>query len=151
MSIQIIVYSRDKFSTNTPCNDNNVSEFINDYFICINATGNIHSEPFFKKDHSNVLNMYFDDVVEDTVKYFGPTDSEFKCYAKACTVSQAKQMYEFIGSIADNSRLHIYCTKGKSRSVAVAKYVNEFINGIPTTDNGHNILVYELLKCLNLK
>ena len=151
MSIQVIVYSRNGFAAETLCNDSNVEDFVNDYFICINATENIHSEPFFKKDHDNVLNMYFDDVLEDTVKYFGPTDSEFKCYAKACTVSQAKQMHNFIKHIPESSRLHIYCTKGKSRSVAVAKYVNEVVNGILSTDDGHNILVYELLRCLNSK
>jgi predicted protein tyrosine phosphatase len=149
MYINVTTYSLKDFK-NTIFNDTNVDDFNNDYFICINSSGGIHSVPHFNEEHKNVLNMYFDDVNEDTVKYYGPTDSEFPFNAKACTNSQSKNIYNFIEKIPNNSKLHIYCTKGKSRSVAVAKFVNENINKIQYLTEGHNTLVYELL-CLNLK
>lgn len=149
MFINVTTYSLKDFAS-TVFNDMNVADFHNDYFICINASGNMHSIPYFHKEHHNVLNVYFDDVIEDTVKYYGPTDSEFPFNAKACTNKQAKDIYDFIKSIPNNSSLHIYCTKGKSRSVAVANFVNEYINKIEYSTKGHNTLVYNLL-CLNLK
>lgn len=149
--LEVITYSRKQFSDTIHCNDINVGTFTNDYFICINSSGGIHSEPYFNKDHNNVFNTYFDDVVEDGKKYYGPTDSEYEYNARAMTVSQAKELHKFIHNIPDNSRIHIYCTKGKSRSVAVRKYIDEFINNTPYNDDGYNILVYELLKCLSSK
>ena len=148
--LTVVTYSRKEFD-NIGFNDTNVDSYTNDYFICINATANIHSEPYFNLDHDNVLNLYFDDVLEDCKKFYGPTDSEFEFDAKAITVSQAKQLHKFIHSIPDNSVLHIYCTKGKSRSVAVKKYIEEYVNNCTCLVDGYNILVYELLKCLSSK
>ena len=34
----------------------------NDFYICLNSTGWIHSIPYFKEEHANVINLYFDDV-----------------------------------------------------------------------------------------
>jgi predicted protein tyrosine phosphatase len=153
MPIQVIIQSRNDFVNTTLCNDENVEQFVNDYFICINATGSIHSIPHFKLSHFNVLNLYFDDVLVDSKKFYGPTDSEYEYFAKACTIDQAKQMFEFIDMIPDNSRVTMYCTKGKSRSVAVAKFINTHINKIDTdSSQTYNTLVYGLLKkCMTLK
>ena len=145
MFIQVNTYSRKEFDS-LGYNELNVHTS-KDYFICINASGGIHNEPYFNLDHDNVLNMYFDDVLQDTIKYYGPTDSEYEFFAKACTVTQIKELYNFISKISDNSILHIYCTKGRSRSIAVAKYVNEYINHIDYTVEGYNQLVYDQL-CL---
>lgn len=149
--LTVITYSRKDFDNNTLANDSNVENFVSDYFICINASGGIHGEPYFNQQHFNVFNTYFDDVLEDCKKFYGPTDSEYEFDAKALTTLQAKELYKFIHSIPDECKVHIYCTKGKSRSVAVAKYINEFINKTKYNVDGHNILVYELLKCLNSK
>ena len=150
MSIQVITYSLEDFTSMSMYNDGNVEDFVSDYFICVNATGNKHSIPYFKHSHYNVLNMYFDDVYIDCVKYYGPTDSEYQFNAKACTNEQAKEMFDFISTLPTNIRLHIYCTKGKSRSVAIAKFCDEYLNKTVSTRTGHNGLVYDLL-CLNLK
>ena len=151
MPIQLTKYSRKDFDETICINDTNVSELKSEYFLCINASGGMHSEPYFSLPHTNVLNVYFDDVIADTVKYYGPTDSEFAFNAKACTIIQAKEMLEFIKKIPNDSKLHVYCTKGKSRSVSIVKFINEHINMIKDDSEGYNILIYELLVCLNSK
>jgi len=122
MAIKVYVYSRQEL-VNSKFEDNNLETYPNDYFICINATGYIDSIPYFKNKNSRVLNLYFDDVEKDQKKY----DEEFNLtfYAKACTEKQSSKIKEFIKNIPNNSSLHIHCTKGKSRSPAIAKYVTE--------------------------
>jgi len=145
MAIQIKTYSRQEFISKIFCHDDNVEDFVTDYFLCINASGNIHSIPYFKRCHFNVLNMYFDDVLEDGIKHYGPTDSEFEFHAKCCTLEQSKEMHNFIHSIPDGCNLHVYCTKGQSRSVAIAKYVDTYVNNIECTRTGYNLLIYKVL------
>ena len=134
--IDIITYSKKEFE-DTKFQDSNIDQYPNDYFICINSTGFVHSIPHFKEDHQRVLNCYFDDSETDTIKY----DEIFKVSfeAKALTADQAKDIKNFISGLPGGSTLHIYCTKGKSRSTAVAKFAGkENIENY----NGH---VYNLL------
>jgi predicted protein tyrosine phosphatase len=130
------VYSKNEFE-NTKFNDENLEQYPNDYFICINATGFVHSIPHFKKEHSQVLNCYFDDTEQDINKY----DDIFKVTfeAKALTSSQATTIKHFINAIPSSATLHIYCPKGKSRSTAVAKFAGK------ADVNTYNKHVYNLL------
>lgn len=120
--ININVYSKEQFE-NANFYDDNVDNFPNDYFICINATGYVHSVPHFKKDHPRVLNCYFDDTESDVTKFDNIFNVSFE--AKALTEEQAIIIKNFINKVPQGSTLHIYCPKGKSRSTAVAKFAGK--------------------------
>lgn len=134
--IEIFTYSKKDFGK-IKINDDNIDQFPNDYFICVNATGFIDSIPHFKKNHFNVLNCYFDDTDRDTLKH--DDDYNVLYEAKAITVAQAKEIKTFILHVPSNSRLHIYCTKGKSRSPAIAKFAGK------KDINIYNEYIYKLL------
>jgi predicted protein tyrosine phosphatase len=143
--LDVTVYSKKEFEE-TEFTDDTIDKFSKDYFICINATGHVHSIPHFKKPHPRVINCYFDDVEYDQVKF----DTIFKLNfnALACTVLQATEIKTFIDTIPDSSSLHIYCSKGKSRSPAIAKFVEEYKNKKIVEYENHNRHVYETLKSL---
>lgn len=118
-----------------------------DYYICIHSTGWIHSIPVFKHNHKNVLNLWFDDVEVTglkTITWFNNTQRTI--FATACSDDTAKQIINFISSIPANSTIHVYCAKGRSRSVAVANYIRQFVNNEDIADSGHNNHVFNLLK-----
>lgn len=139
--MNLYVYNQDEFKLTTPFNDNNVELSSNDYFICLNSSGYIHSIPHFKQPHPNVINTYFDDTIENKIK----VSSGIVYYAIACTINQAKSIKEFIDKIPNNSSIHIYCAKGKSRSQAVKKFIEEY-SGLKKSDyTSYNKHVYKLL------
>lgn len=143
--IDVKVYSKKNFEE-AGFTDANVSQLANDFFICINATGHVHSTPHFTKSHHNILNCYFDDVEYDHVKFDTMFKMEFN--ARACTLDQAVEMKNFIDAVPDKSKLHIYCTKGKSRSPAVAKFVEDYKNNKTVEYENYNQHVYAILKSL---
>lgn len=144
MAVNVRVYSLKEFTETAEFTDDNVEQFPLDYFICINASGFIHSTPYFKKDHATVLNLYFDDVDRDHTKFDIVFNMSFP--AKACTVEQAESIVSFVNSIPDGATVHIYCTKGKSRSPAVAMYVEEVKNNNTIKFDTYNEYVFNLLK-----
>jgi predicted protein tyrosine phosphatase len=143
--IEIDVYSKTEFEA-TAFTDNNIDNLSNNFFICINATGHVHSSPHFVKEHDNVLNCYFDDVEHDQVKFDTVFNIEFN--ARACTLEQAAEIKNFVDAVPDESKLHIYCSKGKSRSPAVAKFVEEYKNNKTVDYENYNQHVYTILKSL---
>ena len=121
----------------------------NDYFICINATGWIHGVPYFKQPHANVIDLYFDDVHKTGLKAIPWYNNDHRIiYAQACTIEQAATLKKFIDAIPDNSVVHIYCAKGKSRSKGVELYINEFYNNLVSDNDGINSNIYSLLKSI---
>ena len=142
MTVNVIVHSRQDLAE-SQYNDDNLESFPNDYFICINASGFVHKVPHFKKLHDRVLNCYFDDVEQDYLKH----DEEFNIdfHAKACTYDQAVQIKKFIDTVPEGATLHVSCTKGKSRSPAIAKFINETKNKICVEVENYNKHVYKLL------
>jgi predicted protein tyrosine phosphatase len=140
--MKINVYNQDNFRKLSGFSDSNVDSFVNDYFICINSTGSYYSIPVFKLKHPNVLNMYFDDTEKNKVK----TAGDIVYFAIACTDNDAKEITDFIDKIPDNSNIHIYCAKGKSRSTAVAKFIEEYRKiDNKTQFKIYNLYVYNLL------
>lgn len=145
MTINIVVYSLNKFQTSTRYNDLNVNSYPDDFFICIHATGSTHSIPHFKTHHSNVLTLYFDDVSYDMVHVADAVCDHRICVKKACNKNQALAIVEFINQIPENKTLHVYCTRGTSRSVAIADFARECRNQISVKTTG-NVFLYDLLK-----
>lgn len=137
------VYPQFDFYNSTQFHDNNVEQFNTDFFICLNSSGHIHSIPYFKSNHYNVLNMFFDDTDVNRIKVTG----ELVYYAWACTNQQAKLIRNFIDTIPQDATVHIYCAKGKSRSPAVAKFIEEHRNlNVDNSYYTYNTHVYNLLK-----
>lgn len=125
------VYSKDAFVNamkTRNIDDTNVSNLA-EYFICIDPTGGLHACRYFFRDHTNVIRLEFDDCVEDTVKWGEDIQEHYD--AKAMTQAQAEILIEFIKQIPADSTINIYCTKGKSRSVAVESFINNTENGNP--------------------
>ena len=140
--MKVNVYNQDVFKSTTIYNDTNVENSTNEYFICINSSGNIHAIPHFKNKHFNVLNCYFDDTDKDRIKVSG----DIVYFARACTDKQAKEIKSFIDTIPRDANVHVYCAKGKSRSTAVSKFIEEY-KGIEhkTEFKTYNSYVYNLL------
>lgn len=117
-----------------------------DFVIGIHSNGWIHSKEVFPPSN-NVLNLWFEDVEKSGLKaiqWFNNTQRII--YATACSSEQAIKIVNFIKKIPNHSTLHIYCAKGKSRSVAVANYVRKYINNEIIDDSEHNKYVYCLLE-----
>lgn len=140
--INIKIYSRKQIEE-CGINDKNIDQHPLDYFLCINATGHLDSIPYFKKNNLKVLNLYFDDTDVDRIKIDDDLNIEYP--AIACKKHQAEQIKKFIKSLPEKSNLHIYCTKGKSRSTAVAKFAHEFKNKKKSEIEVYNHHVYNLL------
>lgn len=83
---------------------------------------------YFKQNHSNVLNLKFDDIEKDIQKY------------KTMNVEQGKQIITFLKNIDKENVVYliVHCAAGISRSGAVATFANEFFeldNEVFKTDN----------------
>lgn len=149
MFLKTKVYPQKEFESimqNRDIDDSTVWNLKDEYFIGINSTGWIHSIPYFKEQHSNVITLYFDDIEKDkwkTVPYPGVGSKTI--YAIACTEAQARQLKTFIDSVPKGSLVHIYCAQGKSRSVGISAYINHRFNGIQPVDFNFNTYLYNLL------
>ena len=140
--MKVQVYNQDNFRISSGFNDTNIEDFKNNYFIGVNSSGSRYSIPVFKKNHDRVLNMFFDDTERNKIKVSGP----IVYYAVACKSSQAKSIKEFVDTIPEDATIHVYCAKGKSRSTAVAKFIEEYRKVYDKTKfDSYNTFVYNLL------
>lgn len=92
-----------------------------EYFICINSTGGSDSVSLLPLQSDNIINLWFDDVEQDEYKW----GEEVKHWvnAKAITYRQANELYTFLQKIPGDSTINVYCSKGVSRSGAVAEFL----------------------------
>lgn len=119
----------------------------NDFYICLNSTGWIHSIPYFKEEHANVINLYFDDVESSGPKEIQWFGGETKIIdAIAMNERQAEQLVRFISTIPSDATLYVYCAKGKSRSRAVEDFILSIETNIDTISEGSNQHVYKSLR-----
>jgi hypothetical protein len=119
----------------------------NAFYICLNSTDWIHSIPYFKKDHHNVINLYFDDVEVSGPKEIPWFNNETKIInAIAMDDEQSNKLARFISTIPVDSTVYIYCAKGKSRSRAVEDFINSVITGKDEISLGSNKHVYYSLR-----
>ena len=96
--------------------DKNVEKYDNIMLISIMDT---HSseDPWFEKNHSNVINLSFDDVEEDMQG------------AKAFSEAQARKLFKFIDENKEKESCIVHCSAGISRSGAVGTFVNGYCGG----------------------
>lgn len=106
--------------------DSNVENYPNSLFVSIIGTKDsldeyLHEEGtkhYFQASHTNVINLDFDDVDEDT-EYKGVN-------FKAMSASQSDKLAKFLDdniSHDDDMEIYIHCRAGISRSRAVAEYI----------------------------
>lgn len=101
-------------------NDDNIEQnFVKFAIISINNTDDDLLLPFFKDNHENVLNLFFDDVTEDLYN-----DDFLIC--KAMTEDDAKKIIEFIDRNKDRNFI-VHCSAGISRSGAVGTFITEYL------------------------
>lgn len=113
------------------------SDHTDQYYISILPTGGPDSNRILE-DGPKSLTIIFDDVLEDGPKSLHPIDEGF-FEAKAFTSSQARDLVKFIKTIPESSTINIHCVQGRSRSIAIAKFILErYSSG--------NSRVYNLLK-----
>ena len=102
----------DRFCLINGINDSSAESFKDFAFISIHNT-NDNYEYAFSKNHSNVLNLTFDDVEEDISEKF----------VFAMTSEQARKLFDFIVENSHKSKFVIHCTAGISRSGAVGTFI----------------------------
>jgi predicted protein tyrosine phosphatase len=107
----------DNFCLKNEITDSTVDEFYEICFISIHNT-NDNWKYAFSENHSNVLNLTFDDIEEDVAQK----------NAYAFTSLQASELYEFILSNSDKSIFVIHCTAGISRSGAIGTFIANYFN-----------------------
>ena len=146
--MNVTVYSMNNFSK-SEYTDDTVDSYYQSRFICIHSNNWVHSLPHFDKPHNNVLNLSFDDVETDSVKtvqWFNNTTKTIT--ARKMTANQAKQILDFVG---DSNDIHVYCAKGKSRSMAVAKYLLDRKNLDSSHIVEYNRYVYNTLRDVDVQ
>lgn len=137
MTKRVKVFSKNGFREHMETNAirEEVIEYINCYFICIEPTGGPDSDPIFVNSHPNVLQLSFDDVEQDERKWGEEVQYYFE--AKAMTEEQGEKIFRFVNTIPDNSDLVVYCSKGESRSGAVGLFATELY------ENDMNVFMLE--------
>lgn len=114
-------------------NDSNVENIKDTAFISIIGTPEIlesylnepNTEHWFKEEHSNVLNLEFDDVSKDrTFEYENGYGEKITIHAFAMSKEQAKKCVDFIeNNLGKNFKIH--CRAGVSRSAAVGEFITQ--------------------------
>lgn len=78
-------------------------------------------EHWFKEEHDNVINLNFDDIIDDEM--ISKTNEGTFIY-RCISEEDAKRLYEFIDyNVKQNRDFIIHCRAGKSRSQAVARFI----------------------------
>ena len=101
-------------------NDDNVEKYEDVFFISINDTKTslYYGESWFKRDHKNVMVLYFDDVESEDET--SPTNSG-KC--TPFSDKMARDLYDFVIKNLDKGQAIIHCMAGISRSGAVGSFI----------------------------
>ena len=130
----------DHFTKNNSINDSTVENFKNTAFISIHNTKDDYKYAF-SKNHSNVINLTFDDVEEDMPEK----------HVYAMTMKQANEIIDFIIKNSDKHFI-LHCTAGISRSGAIGTFIANYFNVDVVKfnlDNPHIIANSHVLKLLN--
>jgi len=125
----------DRIMRDSKLDDANIEQKTDFWLISINpapemmmdAYLNSHSmEPYFKKDHPQLLKLFFDDVVADTP--YTVLGSKKSTIARTMTEDQANITLNFLEKMSGHAgTLLVHCTMGKSRSVAIAHFAAELL------------------------
>ncbi|HRT03788.1 MAG TPA: hypothetical protein P5513_07605 [Candidatus Diapherotrites archaeon] len=115
--MEIKVYSQYDFEQmckNKHLNDSNV-EFTKDAYICVR--NNSETNSFFKENHPNVLNLFFDDCTPKEVKMI--KNNNLVLFNE----KMANELKLFFDLNKDAKVWHVHCLEGISRSGAIALWL----------------------------
>ena len=103
--------------------DDNVENYTSVFFISINdtKTSPYYKESWFKRDHPNVMVLYFDDVESENET--SPTNSG-KC--TPFSEKMAIDLYNFISKNLNKTQCIINCEAGIARSGSVGTFICSF-------------------------
>lgn len=115
--------------------DENVEEYKSTYFISINEPEE-PGEHYFKKEHPNVLTLYFHDCEDDDVyKHYltGYNNETHKSIYKPIIFfnsEMAKQVLDILerAKKSNAKSLLVHCTAGISRSGAISVFARDFFD-----------------------
>jgi len=141
----------DRLCAENNINDSNVeTEFSNNAFISIIGTPEClkyyleedDTKHWFESNHSNVINLDFDDIPCDEFEYNGHI-------FKGITIKQAEELFDFIEKNVGKD-FFIHCRAGRSRSMAIGTFIRDFYKEIyrgkyETLFEGSNLDVYSKL------
>jgi predicted protein tyrosine phosphatase len=105
----------------------------NEFYVCINSSGGDDSITLMPMQKPNIINLWFDDVEQDQRKWGEEVGHWVD--AKAITYAQADNLYNFLKNISNDSVINVYCSKGISRSGAVAEFLKREMQATVITDN----------------
>ena len=105
--------------------DDNVENYEDVFFISLNDTtpSLYHKESWFKRNHENVMVLYFDDVESENET--SPTNT-VKC--TPFSESMAEDLYDFIVKNLNRGQCIVHCEAGISRSGAVGTFICDLSN-----------------------
>lgn len=138
----VLVYSQNDFDEkckSLELTDDNVEEKEDMAFISIIGTeqviqdylGEYGTKHYFNQNHSNVLNLEFDDVSHDFDFKYKPMKGNNErgeariIHFKTISEEQAQQCIEFIEKNLEKKFL-IHCRAGRSRSQAIFRFITDF-------------------------
>lgn len=114
-------------------NDDNVENYSIAFISILSPSKIIDSEkrsffakPYFKKEHSNVLIMEFEDIEREIEGY------------KAFSIELAEKTIKFIMENKDKDIFLVHCAAGISRSGAIAQFINDYFSGDYETFHRNN-------------
>jgi predicted protein tyrosine phosphatase len=115
--------------------DENVGSLKKTCFIQIQGWVDAQSLGFhFKKEHHNVLTVYFDDIdVRVDLPIIHPDGTIEPRQAVPMCEGQARSIVEFVLRNKDKESFLVHCHAGVSRSGGVTEWIAEFL-GIPWTE-----------------
>jgi predicted protein tyrosine phosphatase len=105
----------------------------NEFYVCINSSGGDDSITLIPMQKPNIINLWFDDVEQDQRKWGEEVGHWVD--AKAITYAQADNLYNFLKNISNDSVINVYCSKGVSRSGAVAEFLKREMQATVITGN----------------
>ena len=119
---EVKVYSKEAFDNackRMHLNDNNVeTEAYNCAFVCVHNSSGMN--PYFHSDHSNVLNLFFDDwTPEEVNKLSKKLQSELVLFNE----DMSEQLKTFFERNKNAEVWHVHCVARVSRSGAVALWL----------------------------
>lgn len=120
--MNVYAYNRTDF-INLGVNDDNI-ENTKDYYVSILSSGGPKGVPIFNRPHDNLFMIRFDDVLESGKMWGKDINGYYD--AVAITIEQAKLLHGFLSNIPESGNVHVHCVYGKSRTGAVAKYLQEY-------------------------
>jgi len=119
--MEIKVYSQYDFEQmckTKHLNDSNVESTL-DAYVCVHNSKDM--SPFFKEEHFNVLNLFFDDWTPEEVEKM-PND-DFKRNLVLFNQNMADQLKNFLNENKNANVWHVHCLAGISRSGAIALWL----------------------------